>query len=43
MIHDIKIKGYNESINEFVKDISELIVYLKKFKKQIKIIEPIKE
>jgi hypothetical protein len=43
MAGDLKLKGYQEYINEFVKDCSDLIKYLKMFKKQIKIIVPIKE
>lgn len=37
------MKGYNEIVIEFVKDCRELITILKLFKKQIKIIVPIKE
>ena len=43
MASEFKIKQYNESINEFVRDCRELLDHLKKFKKQIKIIVPIKE
>jgi hypothetical protein len=30
---DLKIKGYNETINEFVKEVREYLDNLKKFKK----------
>lgn len=40
---EFKLKEYNNKINEFVKDCREFIEHLKKFKKQIKIIVPIKE
>ena len=43
MASEFKVKQYNESINEFVRDCRELLEHLKKFKKQIKIIVPIKE
>lgn len=43
MAGDFKIKGYNEVINEFVKDCKELIMNLKTFKHHIKTIVPIKE
>lgn len=37
------MKGYNEVVNEFVKDCKELILNLKGFKRQIKMIVPLKE
>ena len=40
---DLRLKGYQDYINEFIKDCKDLIIYLKQFKKQIKIIVPIKE
>jgi hypothetical protein len=43
MANDLKIKHYNDKINEFVKDCGDFILHLKKFKKQIKMIVPIKE
>ncbi len=38
-----KLKTYNEVIVDFVKDCKDLILHLRLFKKQIKIIVPIKE
>jgi len=43
MANEYKIKEYNMRINEFVKDCKDFIDHLKKFKKQIKMIVPIKE
>lgn len=43
MANELKLKHYNEKINEFVKDCREFIDHLKKFKKQVKMIVPIKE
>lgn len=40
---EITLKSYNEIINEFVKDCKELLLILKLFKKQIKMIVPLKE
>ena len=37
------MKSYNDIINDFVKDCKELMTILKLFKKQIKIIVPLKE
>jgi len=42
-VSELKLKEFNNKINEFVKDCREFIEHLKKFKKQIKIIVPIKE
>lgn len=38
-----KLRSYNEVISDFVKDCKDLILQLRQFKKQIKIIVPIKE
>jgi hypothetical protein len=43
MAGDGKLKAYAEVINDFVKDCKDLIIHLRSFKKQIKIIVPIKE
>ena len=43
MASDVKLKHYNTDINEFNKDCGEFIAHLRKFKKQIKMIVPIKE
>ena len=43
MANELKIKDYNNKVNEFVRDCREFIDHLKKFKKQIKMIVPIKE
>jgi hypothetical protein len=43
MSTDAKIKHYNSDINDFTKDVGEFITHLRKFKKQIKMIVPIKE
>jgi hypothetical protein len=43
MASEQKIKSYNEKINEFVKDCRDFIDHLKKFKKHMKILVPIKE
>ena len=40
---DLKLKAYNEIINDFVKDSKDLMIILKLFKKQIKVIVPLKE
>ena len=41
--NEAKIKQINMTINEFVKDIRDLISTLKAFKKNLKMIVPIKE
>lgn len=43
MASDFTLKMYNARINDFVKDCGDFIAHLKKFKKQIKFIVPIKE
>ena len=43
MANDFTLKKYNEKINDFIKDCREFIDHLKKFKKQMKMIVPIKE
>ena len=43
MASEIKIKQNNDAINDFVKECGEFLLHLKKFKKQVKIIVPIKE
>lgn len=43
MAGELKLKAYNENISEFVKECKDLIHVLKHFKKQIKVIVPIKE
>jgi hypothetical protein len=43
MAMDSKIKQNNDSINDFVKECGEFLMHLKKFKKQVKVIVPIKE
>ena len=43
MADPVKLKHYNDDINEFTKDCGEFILHLRKFKKQIKLIVPIKE
>lgn len=43
MAGDLKIKGYNEQINEFIKDCRDYLEHLKGFKKHVKVIVPIKE
>lgn len=43
MATDIKLKHYNDRINDFTRDCGEFISHLRKFKKQIKMIMPIKE
>lgn len=43
MANELKIKHHNEKINDFVKDCRDFIDHLKKFKKQVKLIVPIKE
>ena len=43
MAAEVKIKQNNDAINEFVKECGEFLVHLKKFKKQVKVIVPIKE
>lgn len=43
MTNDFTLKMYNAKINDFVKDCGDFIAHLKKFKKQIKFIVPIKE
>lgn len=43
MASDMKLKQYNSDINDFNKDCGEFIAHLGKFKKQIKMIVPIKE
>ena len=40
---DLKLKSYNESINDFVRDSREYLEHLKHFKKHLKVIVPIKE
>ena len=42
-MNDIKTKQYEEAVHEFVKECKDIIEHLKKFKKQIKMIVPIKE
>lgn len=43
MAGEAKIRQYHEIITDFVKDCKDLILQLRQFKKQIKIIVPIKE
>jgi hypothetical protein len=43
MAGDVKLKGYNESINEFVRECKDYMDHLKGFKKHVKVIVPIKE
>lgn len=43
MAGDLKIKSYNEGINDFVRDCREYIEHLKGFKKHLKVIVPLKE
>ena len=43
MTDSIKLKHYDESINVFKNECGEFMLHLKKFKKQIKMIVPIKE
>lgn len=43
MADPVKLKHYNDEINEFNKDCGEFILHLRRFKKQIKLIVPIKE
>ena len=43
MAGDLKLKGYNELINDFVRDCREYIEHLKGFKKHLKVIVPLKE
>lgn len=43
MAGDLKIKNYNEHINDFVRDCRDYIEHLKGFKKHIKVIVPLKE
>ena len=43
MAAETKIKQNNDSINDFVKECGEFLAHLKKFKKQVKVIVPIKE
>lgn len=43
MAGDLKLKGYNEHINDFVKDCRDYLEHLKSFKKHVKVIVPIKE
>ncbi len=43
MANDFKIKEYNTRIGEFVRDCRDFIEHLKRFKKQMKLIVPIKE
>jgi sorting nexin-1/2 len=40
---DLKLKSYNEIINDFVKDCKDLIIHLRHFKRHVKTIVPIKE
>ena len=40
---EFTLKAYNDIIMEFVKDCKELLIILKLFKKQIKMIVPLKE
>ena len=40
---EIKLKSHNEGINDFVRDCRDYLEHLKKFKKHIKVIVPIKE
>ena len=40
---DLKIKQYNEGIQDFVKECKDVLDHLRRFKKQIKMIVPIKE
>lgn len=43
MADPVKLKVYNDEINEFTRECGEFIQHLRKFKKQIKLIVPIKE
>jgi hypothetical protein len=43
MAGDAKLRAYSEIMIDFVKDCKDLILHLRQFKKQIKIIVPIKE
>ena len=43
MAGDLKLKGYNEQINDFVRDCRDYIEHFKGFKKHIKVIVPLKE
>jgi hypothetical protein len=43
MAGDLKIKAYNDQINDFVRDCRDYIENLKGFKKHIKVIVPLKE
>ena len=43
MAGDIKLKNYNEQINEFVRECRDYLEQLEAFKKHVKAIVPIKE
>lgn len=43
MAGDLKLKNYNEGVNDFVRDCREYLEHLKGFKKHVKVIVPIKE
>ncbi len=43
MAGEAKLKAYNETINDFIKDCRDLIAHLQSFKKHIKVILHIKE
>ena len=42
MAGEHKLKYYNDSVNDFVKDCKEYLEHLKNFKKEIKVIVPLK-